>query len=72
VDHLQFCQTVPQARMASEAVAGSSSAAVGGLHHHLLQAVATPAGYHKLLLAPLKTSGVKNSLGITIFLYTFT
>jgi len=49
VDQLQFSSAITQARMASEAVAGSSSAAVGGLHHHLLQAVATPAGYHKLL-----------------------
>jgi hypothetical protein len=58
--------------MASEAVAGSSSAAVGGLHHHLLQAVTASAGYHKLDSFPFKTPGVKNKSGIAIFLYTFT
>jgi len=53
VGQLQLSQAVPHARLTSEAVADCSSTAVSGLHHHLLQAVAAPAGYHKLLLSPL-------------------
>ena len=66
-NRLQPHQAVPQARMVSEAVAGSSSTAVDGLHHHLLQVVTAPAGYLvSFLLASIEVSDIRNILGITI------
>jgi len=65
VGHLQLRPTVPQARLATEAMAGSSSTAVNGLHHHLLQVVTAPARYHNSFLTSLEASDIRNILGIT-------
>jgi len=68
VGQFQLSQAVSQTRLATEAVAGSSSTAVDGLHHHLLQVVTAPAGYqNSFFLTSPEAPDIRNILGITFF-----